>query len=66
MSDENTIILRTYSDISEASIAQNKLTAAGIPSFMRDENVMGLDPVGGIELKIFEKDIEAALQILAE
>jgi len=26
--------------------------------------VLGLDPVGGIELKIFEKDKEAALKLI--
>jgi hypothetical protein len=61
----NTITLHTYNDMSEAKIIQDKLAANGIESFLNDENVMGLDPVGGVELKIFEKDREAAEKIIA-
>ena len=43
---------------------QNKLEDHGITSSLTDENVLGLDPVGGIELKIFEKDKEAALRLI--
>ncbi len=43
---------------------QNKLEEHGITSSLTDENVLGLDPVSGIELKIFEKDKEAALKLI--
>lgn len=66
MSEDNTIVFQTYNDIMEANIAREKLEAGGIVSFLKDENVLGLDPMGGIELKIFEKDKEAALRILSE
>ncbi len=62
---EKTIILHTYIDVLEAKMMQDKLQANGIESFLNDENVMGLDPVGGAELKIFEKDKEAAEKIIA-
>ena len=62
---DDTIVLHTYSDISEATIMQDKLQENGIESFLNDENVLGLDPIGGVELKIFEKDKEAAEKILA-
>ncbi len=62
---DKTIILHTYIDMLEAKMIQDKLQANGIESFLNDENVMGLDPVGGAELKIFEKDKEAAEKIIA-
>ena len=61
---ENTLVIRTFNDMVEANIAKEKLAEAGIDSFLNDENVMGLDPVGGVELKIFEKDREAAEKLL--
>ncbi len=64
MTQDNTIILYTFNDMLEAKIAQDKLNATGIESFLKNENVMGLDPVGGVELKIFEKDLEAAKKII--
>ncbi len=64
MIQDKTIILFTYNDILEANIAMEKLKENGIESFLNDENVMGLDPIGGVELKIFEKDKVAAKKII--
>lgn len=64
MKQDNTIILYTFNDMLEAKIAQEKLNANGLESFLKNENVMGLDPVGGVELNIFEKDLEAAKKII--
>lgn len=61
---DKTIILHTYNDMLEAKMMQDKLKENGIDSFLNDENVMGLDPIGGTELRIFEKDKEAAQKIL--
>ena len=65
MQQDHTIVLAIYNDVVEANVAQEKLKANGIDSFLEDENVMGLNPLGGIELKIFSKDKEAAEKILA-
>ena len=65
MAQDKTIILHTYNDMLEAKMMQDKLKANGIDSILNDENVMGLDPVGGVELKIFEKDKAAAEKIIA-
>jgi hypothetical protein len=62
---DKTITLHTYNDVLEAKMIQDKLQANGIESFLNDENVLGLDPVGGAELRIFEKDKEAAENIIA-
>ena len=59
-----TIILHTYNDLQEAIMVQDNLKANGIESYLEDENVMGLNPVGGVELRIFEKDKEAAEKII--
>lgn len=66
MPQDQTIVLHTYTDMLEAKMIQDKLQVNGIVSFLADENVMGLDPMGGAELKIFEKDKEAAQKIMAE
>ena len=55
MQHDKTIVLQTFSDLMEAKAMQNKLDEHGITSSLTDENVLGMDPVGGIELKIFEK-----------
>lgn len=65
ITSEPTIVLHAYPDMIEAKINQDKLQENGIESFLNDENVMGMDPIGGVELKIFEKDKEEAEKILA-
>ena len=61
---EKTITLRSFSDMMDAKTMQTTLSVYGIESFLQDENVMGMDPIAGVELKIFEKDKEAALRII--
>ncbi|HQV60010.1 MAG TPA: DUF2007 domain-containing protein [Chitinophagaceae bacterium] len=65
MTQDKTIVLHTYTDMLEAKMIQDKLKENGIDSFINDENVMGLDPVGGAELRIFEKDKVAAEKIIS-
>jgi hypothetical protein len=64
MQHDKTIILQTFSDLMQAKAMQLKLEERGITSSLTDENVLGMDPIGGIELKIFEKDKEAALKLI--
>ena len=66
MQQDHTIVLQLFDDILEANRTQEKLKANGINSFLVNENVIGLNPLGGIELKIFSKDKEAAEKILTE
>ena len=65
MTKDKTIILHTYNDQQEAIMIQDKLKENGIQSYLENENVLGLDPVGGVELRIFEKDKEAAEKIIS-
>ena len=64
MQQDKIIVLRTFSDLMEAKAMQNKLNENGITSSLTDENVLGMDPIAGVELKIFEKDKEASLRLL--
>jgi hypothetical protein len=64
MNQDKTVVLQTFSDIMDAQNMKARLMEKGIESFLRNENVLGLDPIAGIELKIFEKDREAALKVI--
>ena len=66
MTQDSSILLYTYNDILEANIIQDKLKAAGIDSFIENEDVVGFNPGGGIKVKIFSKDQEAAEKIINE
>ena len=62
--DDKTIVLHTYTDAIEAKMIQDKLKENGIESMINDENVMGLDPIGGVELRVFEKDKAEAERVI--
>ncbi len=66
MTQNMTIVLYTFNDFQEATLTQSKLKANGINSFLENQNPIGLNPLGGIELKIFSKDKEAAEKIINE
>jgi phosphoribosylanthranilate isomerase len=61
---DKTIVLQTFPDLVGAQIMQHKLMEKGIRSFLKDENTLGIDPVSGVELSIFEKDKEEALEMI--
>jgi len=66
MIQDKTIVLHIFNDPTEAALAQDKLKANGIDSFLENENPIGLNPLGGTELKIFSADKEKAEGILRE
>lgn len=59
-------IVETFNDYFAANIAKDKLKANGIDSFLVEENVLGLNPLGGAYLKVFTKDLIIAKEILSE
>jgi len=61
----STVTLHVYPDVTQAKMMQDKLKENGIDSFLNDENVLGMDPIGGVELKVFEDDKNAAERILS-
>ncbi len=68
--DDKIIVYRSYSNLSEAYETKNILEMNGIPCFISNENMATVYPlynshVGGIRLHIFEKDIAAADNLLA-
>ena len=65
-SKDEIVVLKIFNDSLAANFAQNKLQEEGIESFQVDENVVGLNPLGGIGLKIFSRDLLKAKAILSE
>jgi hypothetical protein len=66
MADEEIITLYTFRDIVEATLALERLKAAGIDSYMEDTTASGINPMGGVELKVFLKDKQEAEKIIME
>lgn len=66
MTQDKTIVLQIFNDLVAATLAQDKLKANAIASFLENENPIGLNPLGGIELKVFDKDKAQAEKIIAE
>ncbi len=68
--DDKIVTFESYYDPMLAHILRTRLEANGIPCFIADENTIGANPlynqaVGGIKLKIFERDMERCREILA-
>lgn len=60
------ITLYTFKDIVEATLAVDQLNANKIESFLEDTTASGLNPMGGVELKVFFKDKEEAERVIEE
>ncbi len=68
--DDKIITFESYYDPMLAHIIRTRLEANGIPCFIADENTIGANPlynqaVGGVKLKIFERDLQKCRDILA-
>ena len=69
--NDKIITFETYYDPMLAHIIRTRLENAGISCFIADENTIGANPfynqaIGGIKIKIFERDLERCYEILAE
>lgn len=67
---ERLITIAAFNDVTEAHILKGRLEAEGILCFLGDEHIVGAQPfysvaVGGVKLKVTEKDEEEARAILA-
>jgi Putative prokaryotic signal transducing protein len=63
------VTIRQYRDLSEAIVARSLLESAGIPVFLRDENLVRLDWqvsnfIGGIRLQVDAENEQAAVELL--
>jgi hypothetical protein len=70
MNDDKIVTFQSYYDPMLAHIVRTRLEANGIPCFIADENTIGANPlynqaVGGVKVKVFERDLERCLEILA-
>ncbi len=71
MEDDKVVPVKYYETVIEAEIDQSVLKMNGIECIYNDDTVVGVYPIfndkeRGIELMVFEKDIERARQILDE
>jgi hypothetical protein len=64
-------IIRRYRDLSEALVAKSLLEPAGIPAWIRDENLARMEwqysnLLGGIRLQVEDGNADAALEVLSQ
>lgn len=63
------VTLATFDSAPEAHIVKGLLESAGIPSFIHNEYLVGVQwlystAVGGVQVQVLEKDLETALYLL--
>ena len=69
--EDKIITLQTFDTPTLAHIIRTRLEANNIPCFIADEHIIGLNPlynpaIGGVKLKIFERDYDKCIELLAE
>ena len=67
----NLVTIRTFWNLMEADLAKGLLDAAGIESFLFDDNMVRLDwfnanALGGVKLRVDASDAQAANRVLEE
>src|ERR1700761_828248 len=67
--DDKIITFESYYDPMLAHIIRTRLEASGVSCYIADENTIGANPlynqaVGGVKIKIFERDLSKCRQIL--
>lgn len=65
------IIFKTFDSNIEAHIVMGRLLSNGVPCFLKDEQIVSINPlygvaVGGIKLLIREQDADIAIEILEQ
>ena len=66
MNQDEIITLYNFKDILEATLAVDKLKANKIESFLQDDSAAGVNPLAGVELKVFSKDLKKADKLILE
>jgi hypothetical protein len=69
--EDKIVTLERYYDSMLAEIIRARLEANGIDCFIADQHTIGANPlynqaIGGVKIKVFERDIEKCREILAE
>jgi len=67
--DEKLVVIAEYRGLPQAGLAQSKLEANGVQSFLENQYMVGVNwlystAVGGIKLKVHEDDVPRANEIL--
>ncbi len=67
------VTVATFSKPEEAHLLRMRLEAAGIPAYLRDENISQVwggscfsPDFGGVKVEIAEEDMEAAREVLRD
>jgi len=65
------VLFETYYNPIEASIVKERLIANGIPCFLSDDNMITVNPLynqalGGVKLRLFNRDVASAKSILQD
>lgn len=68
--DDKIVTLEIYYDPMLAEIIRGRLEANGIDCFIADNNMIGVNPLytqalGGIKLRVFERDVDRCNELLA-
>ena len=69
--NDRTVVYSTYYNPIEANIIKARLEDSDFACFLADENVSTIQPlynqaIGGVKLIVFERDVDAINQLLAE
>ena len=69
--EDKIVTLESYYDTMLAQIIRGRLEANGISCFIADDNTLAANPfynqaIGGVKIKVFERDVEKCRDILAE
>jgi hypothetical protein len=64
MNKNNMVHIKTFNNIAEATIIKNVLSLQGIESLIENENIMGLTPTAGVQLKVLSSDEAIARELL--
>ncbi|MCM1489587.1 MAG: DUF2007 domain-containing protein [Muribaculum sp.] len=63
---DKTVILTTYSSPEEAAIVVGMLRSNGIPCEIENRNNLYVPVFNGVDVRVFEKDFERAIQLISE
>lgn len=63
---DNTVILTTYNSPEEAAIVAGMLQSNGIPCSVENRNNLYVPTFNGVDIVVFEKDLDRARQLLNE
>ena len=69
--EDNIVTFRTFDNPTLAHVIKGRLEANDIPCFLADEHTVGMNPLynvalGGVKLKIFERDYQKCVALLEE